>query len=39
MLFELHLLSTFTTVNCGVETLSEDIVKLSQLTEVVLDQN
>ena len=38
-LFELHLLSTLTIVNCGVETLSGDIVKLSQLTELVLDQN
>ncbi len=38
-LFEMHLLSTLTIVNCGVETLSEDIVKLSHLTELILDQN
>jgi len=38
-LFELSLLSTLSIVNCGLETLSEDIAKLSQLTQLILDQN
>jgi Leucine-rich repeat (LRR) protein len=33
------LLSTLSLVNCGLETLSEDIVKLTQLTQLTLDHN
>ena len=38
-LFNMALLSRLSIVNCGLETLSEDIVKLSQLTQLTLDQN
>lgn len=38
-LFDMRLLTTLTIVSCGLETLSEDIIKLSHLTELTLDQN
>jgi Leucine-rich repeat (LRR) protein len=37
--FNMTGLSTLSLVNCGLETLSEDIVKLTQLTQLTLDQN
>ncbi len=38
-LFNMTLLSTLSIVNCGLETLPEDIIQLDHLTELILDQN
>ena len=37
--YNLTLLTTLTIVNCGLQTLSENIINLGRLTELVLDQN
>ena len=37
--FNMPFLSTLSLINCGLETLSEDIIKLTELTQLTLDQN